>query len=115
PIEFTWMDKSFRVSYSTDVSIIKSHNRVKVDMDLVSLPIEVRSWRQGDVFIPLGLKGRKKVSDFLIDQKISLDEKDGVPLFVKSNEDILWNGLHRIDDRYRISKKTKKVIIFEQL
>lgn len=115
PIEFVWKGKRFKVSYSTDTAISKDQSKVKIDEDSVILPLKVRSWRHGDFFIPFGLKGTKKVSDFLIDKKISLDEKDKVPLFVNSNDDIIWVAPLRIDERYKVNEKTKKVIIFEQL
>lgn len=115
PMEFSWHGLHFNVSLSTDINFSKNDRKVRVDADLVSLPITVRSWEHGDYFIPLGLHGRKKISDFLIDQKVPLDEKKEVPLFVNSNHDILWVAPFRIDERYKVSDKTKKVIIFEQL
>lgn len=115
PMEFTWGGERFNVYCSTDTTFSKGEKKVRIDEALVSFPIKVRSWEHGDYFVPLGLKGKKKVSDFLIDQKVPLDEKDKVPLFVNSNNDILWVAPFRIDERYKISGKTKKVIIFEQL
>lgn len=115
PIEFTWREKRFKVSLSEDTTISKILSTAKVDASKVEFPIEVRSWQDGDSFIPFGLKGTKKISDFLIDLKISADEKDNIPLFVNSNSDILWIAPYRIDERYKISEKTKKVIIFEQI
>ena len=115
PAEFSWGGQRFQVYLSTDTNFSKDNREVRVDAALVSLPIRVRSWVHGDHFIPLGLHGRKKISDFLIDQKVPLDEKKKVPLFVNSNNDILWVAPFRIDERYKVSQKTKKVIIFEQL
>jgi tRNA(Ile)-lysidine synthase len=115
PAEFTWREKRFKVSLSVDTTISKNLTIAKVDASKVVFPIEIRSWQDGDSFIPFGLKGTKKISDFLINLKISADEKDNVPLFVNSNNDILWIAPYRIDERYKISEKTKKVIIFEQI
>lgn len=115
PIEFAWREKRFKVSFSTDRTISKNLTVAKIDASKVVFPIEVRSWQQGDSFVPFGLKGTKKVSDFFINLKVSADEKDNVPLFVNSNNDILWIVPYRIDERYKISEKTKKVIIFEQI
>jgi len=88
---------------------------VKLDANKVTFPIEMRSWQHGDSFAPLGLKGTKKISDFLINQKVPADVKGKVPLFVNANKDILWVVPYRIDERYKMSEKTKKVIIFEQI
>ncbi len=115
PTEFTWREKRFRAFLSADKTISKDLSIAKIDANKVAFPIEVRSWRHGDSFMPFGLKGTKKISDFLINQKIPADEKDNIPLFVSSNNDILWVVPYRIDERYKINEKTKKVIIFEQI
>lgn len=115
PTEFIWRGKCFKVSFSIDKAISKNLTIAKIDASNVVFPIEVRSWQNGDSFIPFGLKGTKKISDFLINLKVPADEKDGIPLFVNSNNDILWVAPFRIDERYKISEKTKKVIIFEQI
>lgn len=115
PIEFTWAEQHFRASFSEDVSIMDDENIAKIDAEGVSLPIRVRTWCAGDRFTPLGMKGQKKLSDFLIDQKIASDEKENIAIFVDSNEEILWVAPYRINDRYKLSEKTKKVIIFERL
>jgi len=115
PKQVEWNGKAFRVYISSDTELPDQGTNVKIDADKVALPISIRSWRQGDSFKPLGFKGRKKISDFLINQKVPLDQKTEVPLFVNANGDILWVAPWRIDDRYKITPKTQKVIIFEQL
>lgn len=115
PAEFTWNGVGYRVLESSDITLSNQIKQVKLDEDLVSFPIKVRSWKAGDIFMPLGLNGKKKVSDFLINQKVALDQKNKIPLFVNANNDILYVAPFRIDDRYKITSKTKKVIIFEQL
>ncbi len=84
-----------------------------VDADLLQYPLTVRHWQQGDYFYPLGMKSRKKVSDYFIGQKVPLHQKDNIPLLVNGNGDIIWIGGYRPDERYRVSGKTKKVTIFE--
>lgn len=121
PMEFKWGDGTYSASLSTDVAVEKicgsgkESRKVKIDATGVLFPIEIRSWHKGDSFRPLGLRGTKKVSDFLIDQKIPLDKKRRIPLFVNANQEILSIATWRIDDRYKIISETKKVIIFEQL
>ena len=74
-------------------------------------PLEVRLWQNGDRFVPFGMKGSKKVSDFLIDQKISVPEKDRT-FVMTSGEEICWLIGYRIDDRYKLSKGESEAIHF---
>lgn len=84
-----------------------------IDTDLLIYPLTLRYWREGDHFHPLGMKTRQKLSDFFVHQKVPLHEKSQIPLLVNGNEDIIWIGGYRPDDRYKVSAKTKKVTIFE--
>jgi tRNA(Ile)-lysidine synthase len=84
-----------------------------VDAALLVYPLSLRPWQQGDSFYPIGMKTRKKLSDFFINQKIPLHEKDGIPILVNGNDDIIWIGGYRLDNRYKVTKNTKKVTIFE--
>jgi tRNA(Ile)-lysidine synthase len=84
-----------------------------VDAGLLKYPLTLRSWQQGDHFYPLGMKERKKLSDFFIGQKVPLHQKNDIPVLVNGNGDIVWVGGYRPDDRYKITEKTKKVTIFE--
>ena len=86
---------------------------VSVDSDLLIYPLTIRPWAQGDYFYPIGMKTRKKLSDFFIGQKIQLHQKKEVPVLVNGNGDIIWLGGYRPDDRYKVTGKTKKVTIFE--
>jgi len=61
----------------------------------------------------LGMQGRKKLSDFFVNEKVPLHVKDRVPVLVNGNNDIIWIGGYRPDDRYKVTAHTKKVIIFE--
>lgn len=82
---------------------------VHIDADLVDVPLLFRKWKVGDYFMPLGMSQFKKVSDFFIDNKFSLDEKEEAWLAV-SGEDIVWIAGHRIDERYKITKRTKNIL-----
>ena len=73
--------------------------------------ITVRRWHEGDWFIPFGMKGRKLVSDFLTDIKISQAERQS-QLVVTHNDDIIWVLGRRSDNRYRITSETLNQIIF---
>jgi tRNA(Ile)-lysidine synthase len=84
-----------------------------VDTEKLIYPLTIRSWKQSDYFCPLGMKTKKKLSDFFINEKVPLHEKKLVPLLVNGNGDIIWIGGYRVDDRYKVTPMTKKVTIFE--
>ncbi len=86
---------------------------VSVDAALMIYPLIIRNWEQSDYFYPLGMKGRQKLSDYFIQQKIPLHEKGAIPLLVNGNGDIIWIAGYRSDERYKVNDNTKKVIIFE--
>ncbi|HMG08637.1 MAG TPA: tRNA lysidine(34) synthetase TilS [Mucilaginibacter sp.] len=86
---------------------------VSIDSALLIFPLTLRAWQEGDYFYPLGMKGRKKLSDFFIGQKIALHQKNEIPLLVNGNGDVMWVGGYRPDERYKVNNNTKKVTIFE--
>ncbi|MDI6784935.1 MAG: tRNA lysidine(34) synthetase TilS, partial [bacterium] len=79
-----------------------------LDADLVALPLTIRNWQPGDFFIPLGMKGKKKLHDFFIDEKIPRSDRDKIPLLAASNGDILWVVGLRIDERYKVTDITQR-------
>ncbi len=81
-----------------------------VDADKLTFPLHLRKWEKGDWFMPLGLKGKKKLSDFFVDQKFSLAEKEKTWLLVSGN-DIVWVIGKRIDNRFRITSKTNRAFV----
>jgi tRNA(Ile)-lysidine synthase len=91
--------------------VIKSANVACLDADKLQYPLVLRRWQKGDWFIPYGMKGRKKLSDFFADKKLSIIDKEQVWLLT-SGDDIVWVVGHRVDDRYAVTEKTKKVKIF---
>ena len=81
----------------------------QVDADRLHFPLTIRRWREGDWFVPFGMTGRRKVGDFLIDQKVSMAEKER-QFVLLSGEDIVWVIGRRIDDRYRLTRSTENVL-----
>lgn len=102
--------KIFPVQFHIELyeTIKKNKNKTiaYADAEKVKFPFGVRLWETGDYFIPLGMKGRKKISDFYVDQKLSLTEK-GRTWLLTDSEKILWVMGHRLDNRVSVSKKTK--------
>lgn len=91
-----------------------SHSSLQaaLDLDKLSFPLKIRKWKQGDSFQPFGMKGKKKLSDFFIDKKLSLTEKENVWLLL-SGDEIAWVIGYRIDDRFKITAETKKIYFAE--
>jgi len=75
------------------------------DFDKVSFPLIVRSWKKGDWFVPLGMKGKKKLSDFMIDRKIPVNLKKRIAIILSGNS-IIWIVGYQIDERYKLGSET---------
>jgi tRNA(Ile)-lysidine synthase len=80
-----------------------------LDLDRIEWPLSVRNFRAGDQFMPLGLKGSKKVKDVFIDKKISSQERKRILILTCDNE-IIWVCGIQIDDRYRVRNGTKRIL-----
>ncbi len=87
-------------------------DKVMLDAEAIIFPLLLRKWKQGDYFYPLGMKGKKKLSKFFIDQKISLTDKERIWV-IENNKKIIWIVGKRIDDRFKITDKTKKILSIE--
>lgn len=83
-----------------------------LDKDKLQFPLEVRKWKKGDVFHPLGLKGKKKLSDFFIDKKLSLPEKEEALLLCSAGK-IAWVIGMRLDERFKVKESTKSIFVVE--
>jgi tRNA(Ile)-lysidine synthase len=100
------VDASFVVS--------KSAEKIQLDAENILFPLTIRSWQEGDWFVPFGMKHRKKLSDFFIDLKLSIADKEKVQLLC-SGDTILWVIGYRTDNRFRVQPQTSQVIQFEIL
>jgi len=79
------------------------------DKDLIRFPLLVRKWKKGDYFYPLGMRGKKKLSDFFQDEKYSLLQKENIWLLC-CGEDIIWLIGKRMDNRYKVTDKTRNIL-----
>lgn len=96
-----------------DFTIPRNRNIVCFDADKLEQPLTVRRIRQGDSFIPFGMTGRKKVSDYLTDRKFSVARKEEQWVLC-CGERIAWLIGERADNRFRIDENSSKAIIIEQ-
>ena len=87
----------------------KRSNCIYINPEKLEFPLTVRKWRQGDIFYPFGMKGKKKLSDFFKDKKLSLPEKENSWLLC-SGEKIVWVINRRADRRFSITSSDQKII-----
>lgn len=80
-----------------------------LDLDKLIFPLIIRKWEKGDYFQPLGMKNMKKVSDFFIDNKLSISQKE-LTWILTSGKNIVWIIGLRIDERYKITSETKRAL-----
>lgn len=91
--------------------ITPSVNTAYFDADMVDPnSLIIRKWKQGDYFIPFGMNGKKRISDFFTDNKFNKEEKESQWLLTH-NGDIIWVIGKRTDNRFRITDQTKRVLI----
>ena len=113
--DFDQLSVKFKWSFVDDTNNISFENNTKIaylDYNKLSFPLVLRKWENGDEFYPLGMKGVKKISDFFIDNKLTLFEKKDAWILT-SNDEIVWILPHRIDERFKISEDTKKALRLE--
>ncbi|MBI3460319.1 tRNA lysidine(34) synthetase TilS [Candidatus Acetothermia bacterium] len=80
-----------------------------VDFDTIKGNLHVRNRRPGDRWAPLGLKGKKKLQDFFVDEKIAAEERDRVPLLCDGIS-IVWVVGWRTSHLHRIRRETRSVL-----
>ena len=89
-------------------------NEAWLDMKDIIFPLLLRKWRNGDYLYPLGMKmKKKKVSRLLIDEKTALQEKEEIRL-LECNKRIVWVSGIRIDERFKVSDSTDKVLVVKR-
>lgn len=105
---------NLQLSWSIEEEFNSSNNPKEAwfDKELLKYPLILRKWKEGDYFYPFGMNGKKKVSKFFKDEKFSLLAKEEVWVLC-SDDHIIWVVGHRIDDRFKVTSKTSKIIKFK--
>ena len=98
------------VEIDPEFILLKDKNMAFLDADKVILPLEIRRWQAGDKFCPLGMKGKKNVSDYLTDKKFTLFEKERQYVACSEGK-IVWLVGERIDNRFKITESTKRALV----
>ena len=98
-----------RTTHALSLLITDNPNIAQLDFDKLKFPLRVRHWWHGDRFHPLGLKGTKLVSDFFNDNGFTTFQKRNTQIITDSEGEIVWIVGYRIDDRFKITEKTKTI------
>lgn len=106
---FTLFTKHIKMN--KDFEITKNKNIAYIDSDKLKGTPYLRKWKQGDYFVPFGMKGRKLLSNYMTDRKFSLVQKENQWVLC-SEENIIWMVGERLDNRYCIDENTTNVSIF---
>lgn len=101
-LHLKWLEGD-SVQFSTDNTI------AVLDAGEIQFPLIIRRWKEGDYFYPLGMRKKKKLARFFIDQKLSKNDKDRVWV-VESHKKIVWVIGYRIDDRFKVSPSTHRAL-----
>lgn len=91
---------------------IYNASTIYVDCDTLEFPLTIRKWEEGDFFYPFGMKGKKKLSKYFKDEKLSLVEKEQIGILC-SGPDIIWIVGKRADERFKVTENTKQILKIE--
>jgi len=92
---------NLKIPHSPDIAWINASG--------LEYPLILRKWKAGDYFYPLGMQDPKKLSDFFIDEKLSLIEKENLWILTSGNK-IVWVPGKRIDNRFRVETETNEIL-----
>ncbi len=101
-LRFDYFDKG-------ELKISPDPDEAFIDPDKLTFPLILRKWKEGDTFRPLGMKGTKKLSNFFIDNKIEISQKEKTWLLC-SGDEIVWVVGLRLDNRFRITPSSNRML-----
>lgn len=96
-----------------DFSFNNDPKRAAFDYHKIKFPLYIRSRSDGDKFIPLGMKGHKKLKDILIDQKVPRAKRKKAAVVTDAEDNIIWLAPYKMADDFKISEKTEEVLVLE--
>lgn len=102
---------SLKMEALSEIVALTGDDEAIVDAGMLVFPLRWRKWKPGDFFHPLGMNHRKKLSDFFIDKKLSVADKENATV-VESDGKIVWVAGYRIDDRYKLTPNTVAMVKF---
>ena len=108
PVHFGHYEISLKAVSARNVRFMANPHIEYICGDNLRLPLTIRSWQHGDTFRPLGQKGKQKVSDYFINKKLNLLQKEQVPLIV-DGESLVWIAGMRLDARYKMGENCRTV------
>ena len=108
PLSLSWKIYA-RAELEPGLYVNAAAHEAYVDFDKLEKNLLLRKWQAGDFFYPLGMKGKKKLSDYFKDEKLRLSEKEKIWL-ICSAENIVWIAGKRVDNRYKITDATQRII-----
>jgi len=113
-LKTAFAEYSFSIeNVNPDFKPLRDSNWAFLDYEKLTFPIKVRQKQDGDRFMPLGMKNFKKLKDFFTDMKVIRSEKSQIDIFT-SGDDVIWVSGMRIDNRYKVTDKTTKVLKIEK-
>jgi len=100
------------VNVTDKFEILTDSSAACIDSEIILFPLIIRNWKAGDYFYPIGMNQRKKLSDYFIDKKYSIPDKEN-KLVLESGGKIVWIIGDRLDNRFKITASTKKALIIK--
>jgi len=108
-----FLTSDLTLSFETNVDSSSKENKsmiIYLDAKRLELPLTIRKWQNGDFFYPIGMKGKKKLSDFFKDEKMSILDKEKTWILTNKHNEIIWIVGKRLDNRFQITSSSKEIV-----
>lgn len=103
----------FELIENENITFKTAKNIAYLNADKIDFPLRFRKWKEGDNFTPFGMNGKKKLSDYFIDEKFSIPEKEATWLLTDKNDNIIWVVKSRTDNYFKVNSTTKTILLLE--
>jgi len=108
-IQFQNLEIKFKIETANNKQQTTNNLTIQTDKFKIKFPLIIRKWQKGDYFYPIGMKGKKKLSKYFKDEKMSLLEKENIWLLLSDNK-IVWVIGKRQDERFKVTQNTKEIL-----